>query len=422
MAVNPGGITGAGQEDRLWSYPAFANYWFGRLAATAGNQILALWIAWRLYELTGSAWMLGIAGLFQFLPSLLFFLWAGDLADRIDRRLILFWVMVLQVLAAGALLGTEMAGLMSSVVLLALCVFVGSLRPFQLTSQQSLPPRLVPARLLPRALALSSAGSQGMFIAGPAIAGLLLLWGSHEVLVLCSLTYAAAAFFYWRVRYDFVRAARRTSSLKEMISGFAYVRAHPSILGSITLDLFVVMLGGVTALLPIYAKDVLAVDTWGLGLLRAAPAIGALALSIVLARWSISRNVGKYMFISVGIYASALLVFGLSHSLLLSVVALTVSGAADMVSVVIRQSLVQLDTPDAMRGKVSAINSVCIGASNQLGDFRAGLSAHWLGAAGAVTVGAVGSLVVAGLWIRWFPQLWRRQSLNEPGAGVSAHR
>jgi MFS family permease len=285
-----------------------------------------------------------------------------------------------------------------------------------------LPPCLVPVHLLPRAMALSSAGSQGMFIAAPAIAGMLLLWGSREVLVVSILAFAAAAFFYWRVRYDFVRSSHRSRSLKEMLSGFAFVRSHPSILGSITLDLFVVMLGGVTALLPIYAKDVLAVDTWGLGLMRAAPAFGALVFSVLLARWSIKRHVGRAMFISVAVYALSLLVFGLSHSLLLSVIALAVSGGADMISVVIRQSLVQLDTPDAMRGRVSAINSVCIGASNQLGEFRAGLSAHWLGAAGAVTVGAVGSLVVAGLWIRWFPQLWRRQTLNLPDTGIERSR
>lgn len=384
------------------------------MAATAGNQILALWISWRLYELTGSAWTLGIAGLLQFLPSLVFFLWAGELADRMDRRLILLWVMVLQMLCAGALLGAEVSGQISSNVLLGLCLVIGSLRPFQMSSQQSLLPRLVPGQLLVRAMAMSSAGTQGMFIAGPALGGLLLLWGSVEVLVCCVLTYMAAAVFFWRVRYTFVRAAERARSIKELLSGFAFVRAHPSILGSITLDLFVVMLGGVTALLPIYAKDVLAVDTWGLGIMRAAPAVGALALSLALTRWSITRHVGRWMFISVGIYAGALLVFGLSHSLLVSVAALAISGAADMVSVVIRQSLVQLDTPDSMRGKVSAINSVCIGASNQLGEFRAGLSAHWLGAAGAVTVGAAGSLVVAGLWVKWFPQLWQRQTLGGP--------
>jgi MFS family permease len=408
-------------SERLWSYKAFTFYWYGRVAATAGNQILALWISWRIYDLTGSAWLLGMAGLIQFLPSLVFFLFAGDLADRKDRRLILVVVMVLQVLLTGTLLAAETFNTMSSSLLLGLCVVVGILRPFQLSSQQSLPPRLVPSHLLPRAMALSSAGSQGMFIAGPAIAGLLLIWGSSQVLLLGMSMFASASFLYWRVRYDFIRPANRKRSLKEMLSGFAFVRAHPSILGSITLDLFVVMLGGVTALLPIYAKDVLAVDTWGLGLMRGAPAIGALILSLVLARWTIRQHVGRYMFVSVGIYAGALLVFGLSHSLLLSVFALAVSGAADMVSVVIRQSLVQLDTPDAMRGKVSAINSVCIGGSNQLGEFRAGISAHWMGAAGAVTIGAIGSLVVAGLWIRWFPQLWHRQTLSGGHAILTAH-
>lgn len=395
----------------LRKHPAFVNYWLGRLAATAGIQMLALWVSWRIYELTGSAWLLGMAGLIQFMPSLVFFLWAGDLADRIDRRLILFAVMCLMALTTGILLAAEVAGLMSSELVLALCVVVGSLRPFQMASQQSLPPRLVPALLLPQAMALSSAGSQAMFIAGPALAGLLLIWGSVQVLALSLATFLVGAVFYWRVRYGYRPGPPSSRSLREMLSGFAFVRANPSILGSITLDLFVVMLGSVTALLPIYAKDVLAADTWGLGLLRAAPAIGALVLSVALARWNITRHVGRYMFISVAVYALALLVFGLSHSLMLSVLALVVSGAADMVSVIIRQTMVQLDTPDAMRGKVSAINSVCIVGSNQLGEFRGGITAHWLGAAGSVTVGAIGSLVVTVLWIRWFPQLWRRQSL-----------
>jgi MFS family permease len=396
----------------LREHPAFANYWVGRLAATAGTQMLALWLSWRIYELTGSAWLLGMAGLIQFLPSLLLFLWAGDLADQADRRLILLTVMLLTSLSTATLLVAEALDSISTGLLLGLCGVVGSLRPFQMSAQQSLPPRLVPALLLPQAMALSSAGSQAMFIAGPALAGLLLIWGGTQVLALCLAAFLVAAVFYWRARYGYTPpGARGGRSLREMLSGFAFVRAHPSILGSITLDLFVVMLGSVTALLPIYAKDVLAADTWGLGLLRAAPAIGALTLSIALARWGITRHVGRYMFISVAIYALALVVFGLSNSLLLSVVALMVSGAADMVSVIIRQSMVQLDTPDAMRGKVSAINSVCIVGSNQLGEFRAGLSAHWLGSAGAVTVGAIGSLVVTVLWIRWFPQLWRRQTL-----------
>ncbi len=402
----------ATDTDRLWSYRAFANYWFGRIAATAGHQMLGLWISWRLYELTGSAWLLGIAGLVQFLPSLVFFLWAGDLADRVDRRLILFGVMVTEALSLVLLIVAEASGWMSSAMLLCLCALLGSLRPFFMSSQQSLAPRLVPGRLLPRAMALSSAGSQAMFIAGPAIAGLLLIWGALPVLVLCGITLSISALFFRRVHSDFTPPPSRSRSLSELFSGFRFVRSHPSILGSITLDLFVVMLGGVTALLPIYAKDVLAVDSWGLGLMRGAPAIGALIVSVVLARWSIQRKAGRYMFGSVVVYAGALLVFGVSHSLALSVVALAISGAADMVSVVIRQSLVQIDTPDEMRGKVSAINSVCIVASNHLGDFRAGMTAHGLGAAGAVTVGAMGSLLVGALWIRWFPQLWRRETLS----------
>ena len=400
-------------DDRLLAIPAFRNFWLGRLAATAANQLFALVISWELYEITGSAWYLGMAGLLQFLPSLLSFIFAGDLADRIDRRRILVVVMISMTAMGLALLLASMIDAMSVWLLLTICLLLGLVRPFQMTAQQALPGLLVPPSMLARAVALSSAGSQAMFIVAPALGGLVLIAGAVPVYALCVLVCALAGVFFQRVRYEFRAPPARPRSLGEMLGGAAFIWRRPELLGSITLDLFVVLLASVTGLMPVFAKDVLQVDAWGLGLLRAAPAVGALVVSVALAHWSLQRHVGRFMFGGVLVFALSLIVFGLSTNLMLSLCALAVSGAADMISVVIRQTMVQIDTPDAMRGRVSAFNSVAVTASNQLGDFRCGMAAHWLGAMPAVVSGAVAGAIVTLLWIRWFPMLWRRQKLDQ---------
>lgn len=405
------------QDATLRSHSAFVSFWSGRLAATAANQIFALVIAWEVYELTGSAWWLGLAGLAQFIPSLLSFLFAGDLADRIDRRLILIGVMAAMTLTAAGLWLASLTGIISVGLLIAACAVLGFLRPFQMTAQQALIGLLVPVALLARAVAITSGASQAVFIVAPAIAGLVLIAGAVHVYALCTLVCVAGWIFFVRIRYDYQPAPSRPRSLEDVLGGAAYIWKRPSLLGSITLDLFVVMLSGVSGLLPLYAKDVLGVDAWGLGLLRSAPAVGAVAVSIVLTRWHFRRAVGPAMFASVAIFSVALVVFGLSTNLFVSLLALAVSGAADMVSVVIRQTMVQLDTPDTMRGRVSAVNALAITASNQLGDFRCGATAHWLGAVPAVVAGAAAGLVITVLWIRWFPALWQRKRLDpEPEA------
>jgi MFS family permease len=390
---------------------SFVHFWTGRLVATAGNQIVSLYLAWRLYELTGSAWMLGLFGLLQFLSSLLMFLPAGDAADRHDRRRVLVMVMAAQSGLCLLLLLAEAAGRPGATMMLAAGALLGALRPFQMTAQQALPPLLVPAALLPRALSLSSAGSQAMFIAGPALGGLALVWGPLPTLALALLLHLASIALYARMRTAAAPARPLDRSLSSLLAGIGFIRRQPEILGSLTLDLMVVMLGSVVALMPVYAKDVLQLDSAGLGLLRAAPAAGALLMSLVLVQWPIRRRTGRAMFAGVVVYALAMLGFGLSRDLALSLALLALGGAADMVSVVIRQTLVQLDTPDAMRGRVSAINSLCIIGSNQLGEFRAGAAATALGPAAAVWTGALGSLLVAALWMRWFPTLWRRDRL-----------
>lgn len=400
-------------NDQLLAQPAFRNFWFGRLASTAANQIFALVIGWELYELTGSAWWLGVSGLVQFVPSLLSFLFAGDLADRVDRRSILIWVMVAMSGMAAALWVASLMNSVSVPLLLGIGALLGLVRPFQMSAQQSLPSLLVAPRLLARAVALASGGSQATFIVAPAIAGLVLIAGSVHVYALCLLVCLAGVWFHLKIQYDYRRPTPRPRSLGDLFGGAAFIWQRPGLLGSITLDLFVVMLSSVTGLLPVFAKDVLEVDSWGLGLLRAAPAVGAVAISFVIARWRFERHTGRIMFASVAVFSLALVVFGLSRDLVLSLVALAVSGAADMVSVVIRQTMVQIDTPDSMRGRVSAFNSIAVTASNQLGDFRCGALAHLVGAIPAVVAGAVAGIVITGLWIRWFPGLWARSRIDE---------
>jgi len=390
---------------------SFLWFWSGRLLATAGNQIVSLYLAWRLYELTGSAWMLGLLGLLQFLCSLLLFLPAGDAADRFRRSRVLVVVMASQAVLCLLLLLAEGTGLLKPGMVLAAGTLLGALRPFQMTAQQALPAVLVPAALLPRALSFSSAGSQAMFIAGPALGGLALIWGALPTLGLALALHLAAAVLYGRVRQTGVPPPVQAPSLATLLAGVDFIRRQPAILGSLTLDLMAVMLGSVVALMPVYAKDVLQLDSAGLGLLRAAPAAGALAMSLLLVQCPLRGGVGRAMFLGVAVYSVAMLGFAFSTVLWLSLLLLAIGGAADMVSVVVRQTMVQLDTPDAMRGRVSAINSLCIIGSNQLGEFRAGAAAAALGPAAAVWTGAIGSLLVVALWIRWFPGLWRRDRL-----------
>jgi MFS family permease len=405
--------------DRLLAHPAFFSFLLGRLAATAANQIFALVISWEVYELTGSAWWLGLAGLAQFIPSAVSFLFAGDLADRVDRRSILVWVMASMSITAVILWAAALSDQVSVPLLMAACAVLGLLRPFQMTAQQALTGLLVPPLLLARAVAVSSGSSQAVFIVAPALAGLILIAGSVYVYALCTAVCAAGWIFFIRIRYDYQPAPARARSWHDLFGGALYIWQRPNLLGSITLDLFVVLLSGVTGLLPIFAKDVLGVDAWGLGLMRAAPAAGAVAVSFVLARWHFQRGVGPMLFASVVVFSLSLAVFGLSSNLWLSLVALAVSGAADMVSVVIRQTMVQLDTPDEMRGRVSAFNALAITASNQLGDFRCGAAAHWFGSVPAVLSGAVAGLIISALWIRWFPALWRRERLDETANRLS---
>ena len=386
-------------------------FWYARFAATSANQMLMVAVGWQMYGLTHSAWDLGLVGLLQFVPALALVLVAGHVVDGFHRGRIIALCMAAQVLITLVLALATLRGWASRDLLLGTSVLLGVVKAFQMPAQQSLPPLLVPPALLPRALAFASTGSQAAIVAGPAIGGFVYALGAAAVYGLCTVLFALAGALVAGVRYGHAPRASRAVTLDALLGGVRFVRNKPVVLGAISLDLFAVLLGGATALLPIFAKDVLFVGPWGLGLLRAAPAAGAFALSVALTRWPITRRAGHVLLGAVALYGAATLVFGLSTSFALSLVALVVVGAADMVSVVIRQSLVQLDTPDEMRGRVSAVNSVFIGGSNQLGEFESGATAALLGPVGSVVLGAIGTLVVAAAWVRLFPALANRDAL-----------
>ncbi|MBC7956752.1 MAG: MFS transporter [Cytophagales bacterium] len=387
-------------------------FWYARLAGTTGNQMLMVAVGWQMYELTGSAWDLGLVGLLQFLPALLLTLVAGHVADRHDRTRILALCMAGQAGIALLLMAATTGHWASRGLLLGLSVALGIAKAFQMPAQQALVPSLVPIAVLPRALAFSSMGMQTAIIGGPALGGFIYVAGASVVYAVCAAAFVVAGALFLRIGHPHVPPPKEPVSLATVLAGFQFIWQRPVVLGAISLDLFAVLLGGATALLPMFAKDVLHVGPWGLGLLRAAPAVGALCMSAVLTRWPITRRVGRVMFASVAIYGVATAVFGVSTVFVLSLLALWVSGAADMVSVVIRQSLVQLETPDAMRGRVSAVNSIFIGASNQLGEFESGATAAVLGPVGSVLLGGIGTLAVAAMWMKLFPALAQRERLT----------
>jgi MFS family permease len=396
--------------------PGFRRFLWTRLLGTTANQILMVALAWQMYDLTGSAWDLGLVGLAQFVPALIFTLPAGHWVDRADRRMILALALVLQAIAGAVLAVGSTAGVVDRNVIFAMCVIMGVARALQMPAQQAIVPALVDVEELPRAFAATSTLLKVAVIGGPVVGGLLYAFGAEVAYAACLVLLIVSTAYIAAIPRIPVSRDASPVSLESLFAGFAFIWRKKQVLGAISLDLFAVLLGGATALLPIYAKDILATGPWGLGLLRAAPAVGALVVGVVLAQRPLARHVGRRMFISVAIYGAAIVVFGVSRDFTLSMIALAVSGAADMVSVVVRQTLVQLDTPDDMRGRVSAVNGVFIGASNELGEFRAGSMAAVMGPVWATVVGGVGTLVVAALWMRGFPALARRDRLMQRDA------
>ncbi len=399
----------------LFEYRSFLYFFLGRVATTLASQMMMVIVAWQMYDLTHSAYDLGMVGLAQFVPALALALVVGQVADRFDRRRVLAWCLGGQLLVTAVLIAGTLGGWLNREAILAASLLLGAAKAFQMPTQQALGPLLVPPQVLPRALATNSAGTQLAIIIGPAVGGFIYVTGAAVVYAVCALLFAAAVALVLTIRLDHPPRPREAVTLQSLFAGIGFIWQRKEVLGAISLDLFAVLLGGATALLPIFAKDILHVGPWGLGLLRSAPAAGALIVSLYLARHPIRRRVGKVMFGSVALYGVATLVFALSTSFALSLAALALTGAFDMVSVVVRQTLVQLDTPDAMRGRVSAVNSIFIGASNQLGEFESGLTASWFGVVPSVLIGGTGTLLIVAAWMKWFPALTQREKLVPQG-------
>jgi MFS family permease len=402
----------------------FRRYQLARVAVILGAEAQSVAVAWQVYSITHRPLDLGYTGLALFLPGLLFLLPAGHVADRFDRRQIILCCYGLQILCTGALLALTRVGVPAVLPIYAVLFLVGSARAFSAPASSALIPHLVPEQHFVNAVTWGGAIFQFANTLGPAVGGVLFtlplvrfspdtrLEGAGIVYVF---TLGTLLWFLVLVGSLAVRPGRmehRVASLKVVFAGFRYVLQMPMLLGSFSLDLFVVLLGGAVALMPIFAQEILHTGPRGLGMLRAAPAVGALCTSLVMARFPFKRKAGVRLFVCVAIFGAATVVFGLSRSLWLSLLALAVAGAADMISVIIRGSLLQLATPPEMRGRVSAVNSLFIGASNELGEFESGLTAQWWGAVRATVIGGVGAVVVAGVWATLFPSLREADELT----------
>ncbi|NBS77250.1 MAG: MFS transporter [Betaproteobacteria bacterium] len=380
----------------LFSHKAFMRFWLARLMGISANQMLMLGIAWHMYDITGSAWDLGLVGLFQFIPALLMALPAGQLIDRLHRGRIFASCMMLQGVVALVLLWATLNHVESRELIFAIALVLGINRSFQMPSQQAITPLLVPKELLQRATALSSTGVEIAIIGGPAVGGAIYTQGAASVYVCCAVLFVCAFALTLSVRY------------KHLPSHLA-ASWH-----SLFLDLFAVLLGGATALLPIFAKDILHGGPQELGYLRAAPAVGALLMSLIITRWPIEKAIGFKLLAAVAVFGLANIGFGLSTHLGLSIAFLAIAGAADNISVVTRLTLMQIETPDEMRGRVAAVNGVFIGASNELGEFESGATAALIGPVGSVVLGGAGTILVAWAWLKWFPDLAKRDTMASP--------
>ena len=404
--------TQATLQDLLAQKP-FLRFWLARVSGILANQMLSVALAWHMYEITGSAWDLGLVGLFQFVPALILTLPAGHIVDKLNKVHIYAACMLIQAAVACLLVwGTQADGITRELVLIVSAI-LGMVRAFQMPTQQALTPHGVPANLLQRAVALSSTGVQTAVISGPALGGILYATHVNAVYAICAVFLLLAFLFTLTVRYDH-KPSRAAADLKSVLAGAHFVWHHKVLLGAIALDLFAVLLGGATALLPIFAKDILHTGPEGLGILRSSPAVGALLMAVVLTKWPIQRKVGRWMLVAVAVFGVANLVFGLSSSMALSIAALMVTGAADNVSVVTRITLLQLETPEDMRGRVAAVNSIFIGASNQLGEFESGATASMWGPVGSVVFGGLATVGVALAAVKIFPDLANRDRMVLP--------
>jgi MFS family permease len=394
-------------------HPGYRSFAASRVFSSIGFQSVTVAMGWMIYDQTHSAFFLGLVGFCQFLPMVILTFVVGQVADRLDRRRIGLACQLIEALTALVLAMAVWQHWIGPAGILAAVAVMGAVTAFERPTMAALLPNIVPSSLLQVAIATSTSMMQTAFIIGPSLGGLLYGVSPVAPFAMSAVLYIIASVNVISIRVEREQpASREPVTLNSVFAGVSFIASRPVMLGTISLDLFAVLLGGATALLPMFACDILHAGPWGLGLLRAAPAIGALAMSIWLARRPLQSDVGKKMLSAVLVFGIATIVFSLSSNIILSVAALFVVGASDTVSVVVRSSLVQLLTPDAMRGRVNAVNSLFIGTSNQLGEFESGMLATALGPVLTGIVGGVGTIVVALLWMRLFPDLTRVKTLR----------
>ena len=390
----------------LWRHPAFLRYLYVRVAASIALQINVVAVGWQMYSMTGSPFRLGLIGLVQFIPAICLFPFTGHVADRFDRRWVTFFAEIGEAIAVGVLAIASFTGHLTPNLLLAMAFIIGTGRAFEQPAVQTVLPNVVPAKILPNAVAAATSGSQTAVVAGPALGGILVSLSPTLVFSVCAVMWLTAGLAMITVAIERVAGKRPVLDLKTLFSGVSYIFHRKVVLGAIVLDLLAVLLGSVMALLPIFAHDIYVSGPLGFGVMRAAPAIGAIVIALILSRWPVAHHVGRVMFFTVTLFGIATICFGLAPNFIVAIVAMAVIGASDTISVVIRQTMVQLRTPDEMRGRVYAVNSMAVITSNQLGDFRAGAAASAFGTINAVLIGGFTIIVVVAISRLFFADLY----------------
>ncbi|KFC69174.1 Major facilitator superfamily MFS_1 [Devosia sp. LC5] len=396
-----------------FTYVGFRFFWLTTLLVSFAVQIMSVSIAWQIYDVTGNAFLLGLVGLCLFLPALLLILVTGLTADRLNRRFIMAACLGVELVCAMGFLLFVNAEAHEVWPIFGILIVLGTARAFWGPAAQSLAPNLVPPEALANAITVNASAWQFAAIMGPAAGGLLYGLGPSVPFATAGVLLLAGAVCVLLIPRPAQRESHQATSLETMLAGFRYIFSNKVVLGAISLDMFAVLMGGAVALLPVYTKDILHAGPQELGLLRAAPGIGAIVMALFLTRFPIRNHAGKILFLFVGLFGAFTVVFGLSTTVWISIPALALVGASDMVSATIRETIMQLWTPEEVRGRVNAVNSVFIGASNELGEFRAGTVAHLIGPVPAVALGGLGAIAVAVIWSQVFPALREQKTLDK---------
>lgn len=390
-----------------FQYPQFRLYQAARFLTITASEMQSVAVGWQIYDITHRPLDLGLVGLAQFLPPFVLFLFAGHAADRFQRKRIIMFCYGAFALCSALLFLIAERQANNVLAIYGVLLLIGAVRAFNGPAGQSFMPLLVPEEHFPNAVAWGSSVFMSATILGPSLGGIIygIAGNARDVYLSASITFAVSVLLVAAIRLKIAQKPRQSASLQSVLNGLRFVYRTKLVLGAISLDLFAVLLGGAVALLPVYAREILNIGPRGLGILRAAPGVGAVITAIILAHWPLSRRAGLKMFWCVTGFGVCTVVFGLSRNVYLSLLALLLIGATDMVSVIVRSTMVQLATPDEMRGRVSAVNMIFIGASNEFGQFESGITAQWFGTVPAVVLGGVGTLLVVAIWALWFPEL-----------------